>query len=162
MKLLVVCFWLVCLLTPGWAGAGELSEIELRDGSVIRAEVVSLEGDHYTLRSESLGTFSLERSKVKAIRNQASLGATVGDSREAQAQAKEQVRALQERIISDKQMMGTILSLQNDPDFQEVMSDPEIMNAVAAGDMSALMSNPKLQKLLEKPQVQDIRNNTLK
>ena len=50
-----------------------------------------------------------------------------------------------------------ILSLQNDPDVQTILQDPEIMKAINSGDINALLSNPKFMKLLENPTIQDIR-----
>jgi hypothetical protein len=161
MKLAVVCFWALYMMMVGCVLAGELSEVEMRDGSVIQAEVISLDGNHYTLRSDSLGTFSVERSKVKGIRMKASEGVTIEDGKGPQALTNGQIKALQERMISDKNILDMIVSLQNDPDFQAVMSDPDVMKAVSSGDMSALMSNPKFLKLLDKPEVQHIGKGSL-
>ena len=161
MKWPAVCVCAVYVIMAGCAFAGELSEIELRDGSVIRAEVISSDGDHFKLQSASLGMFLVEKSKVKAIRMNASEGATVGDAKGVQSLADEQVKALQERMITDKNALDMIVSLQNDPEFQAVMSDPDIMKAVSSGDTSALMSNPRFLKLLEKPEVQDIGKRSL-
>ncbi len=60
-------------------------------------------------------------------------------------------------MMSDEEIVNMILSLQNDPDIQGVLQDPEIMKAVNSGDINALLSNPKFMKLLENPTIQDIR-----
>ena len=60
-------------------------------------------------------------------------------------------------MMSDKEVVEMILSLQNDPDVQRILQDPEIMKAVNSGDINALLSNPKFMKLLENPTIQDIR-----
>jgi hypothetical protein len=60
-------------------------------------------------------------------------------------------------MMSDKEVVEMILSLQNDPDVQKILQDPEIMKAVNAGDMDALLSNPKFMKLLENPTIHEIR-----
>jgi len=46
---------------------GQLSEIELNDGSVVRGEVLSLDEAHCTLRSESLGRFSSRGPESKPL-----------------------------------------------------------------------------------------------
>lgn len=133
------------------AVAGELQVIELTDGSRITGEVVSLVNGVYTIKSDSLGTVRLGASKVRLIRAQ-SAGASASPSQEA--------RALQEKMLSDEEIMSLIQSLQDDPDFQKVLEDPEIMKAVNAGDIPALIANPQFMKLLNNATVEKIRRKT--
>jgi hypothetical protein len=130
----------------GNALAGEIKEIELKDGSVIYGEIVSYGGGVFTLRSKGLGTVKIEESEIRAIRS----GAHEGGK-------QDQIQQLQQRMMSDKEVVEMILSLQNDPDVQRILQDPEIMKAVNSGDINALLSNPKFMKLLENPTIQDIR-----
>lgn len=67
-----------------------------------------------------------------------------------------QVTSMKERIMQDATSMELIRSLQNDPDFQALLKDPAIVRAVQAGDYGALLNNPAMLKLLEKPQVKEI------
>jgi hypothetical protein len=145
MKPLIICFLFLLGISLGNAFAGELREIELKDGSVIYGEIVSFSDGIFTLRSKTLGTVKIKESKIRAIRSKASVGQT-GD----------QIQGLQQRMMSDKEIVDMILSLQDDPDVQRVLQDPEIMKAVNSGDINALLSNPKFMKLLESPTIQDI------
>lgn len=56
-------------------------------------------------------------------------------------------------------IMNMVLSLQNDPDFQEILKDPAIINAVNSGDTNTLISNPKFMKLLTNPKFQKIKKS---
>lgn len=58
---------------------------------------------------------------------------------------------------NDQEIMAIIFSLQNDPNFQEIMSDPGILNAVNSGDIAALISNPKFMSLLNNHKIQEIQ-----
>jgi hypothetical protein len=156
MKLPVVLGLFVFLMLPTWVFAGELSEVELNDGSVVRGEVLSLDDAHCTLRSESLGTIQLERSGIKAIKMKGSQAATSINSKGAQGLIKDQVAALQERMVSDQNSLDSITALGDDPDVKAVLEDPELMRAVESGDIAALMANPKILKLLENPALQSI------
>jgi len=127
--------------------AAETREIELTDGSVITGEVVSLSGGIYTVRSATLGTLRIEESKVRVIRLQGSA---------APSDVGGQVKSLEDKMLGDSDIMDTIRTLQNDPDLQKILQDPEIMNAVQTGDIDALMRNPAFMKLLNKQAVQDI------
>jgi hypothetical protein len=128
--------------------AAEIREIELTDGSVITGEVVSLSGGVYTLRSAALGMVQVDESKVRTIRIK-------GSSNNPKDTAS-QLKSLQEKMSRDREVMNTIQSLQNDPDLQRILEDPEIMKAVQAGDINALMANPRFMELLNKPAVQEI------
>jgi hypothetical protein len=127
--------------------AAETREIELTDGSVITGEVVSLSDGIYTVRSATLGTLRIEESKVRVIRLQGSA---------AQNDAGSQAKSIQDKMLGDIEIMDTIRALQNDPDLQKILQDPEIMEAVQTGDIDALMRNPAFMKLLNKQAVQDI------
>ena len=143
MKLLTIALLFLLGLFLGSAHAGEIKEFELKDGSVIYGEIVSFSGGTFTVRSKSFGTVEIDESKIRAIRSVGVKG--------------DQIKQLQQRMISDEEVVQMILSLQNDPDVQTILQDPEIMKAVNSGDINALLSNPKFMKLLENPTIQDIR-----
>jgi hypothetical protein len=148
MRLIVLSFPLLVLLLVKNTSAGEIRMIELIDGSTITGEVSSLSNGVYVIKSESLGTIKLEESKIRAIRSK-SLGANAGQAQET--------RGLQEKMLSDKEVMGLILSLQNDPDFKKALEDPLIMKAVNDGDISSLTANPAFMKLLNNATVKEIQ-----
>lgn len=150
MRPLIICFLFLLGISLGNVFAGELREIELKNGSLIYGEIISFSDGIFTLRSRTLGTVKIKESKIRAIRSKASVGQT-GD----------QIQALQQRMMSDKEIVDMILSLQDDPDVQRVLQDPEIMNAVNSGDTNALLSNPKFMKLLESPAIQDITKKVM-
>jgi len=130
--------------------ASEIREIELVDGSVIAGEIISLSNGFYTVKSASIGTMQIPKSNIRTIRSRRSPGSpgTSGD----------RVSSLEEKMMSDGDIMGVIQALQSDPDVQEILRDPEIMNAVKAGNVSVLMANPKYIKLSNKHAMQQIQN----
>jgi hypothetical protein len=148
------CF-LVLIFSTATAYAGEIRNIEMIDGSVITGEVLSLSAGMYTVRSDSLGTIKLEESKVRAVR--AWSNADSGSRRDNPSGSAGEARSLQEKMMNDQEIMGMIQSLQGDPEFKKVLEDPEVMKAVNAGDVTALMANPQFLKLLNNATVQDIQ-----
>ena len=68
-----------------------------------------------------------------------------------------QLQEIQGKLLNDEEIMALILSMQNDPEVQALLSDPAVMNAVAAGDVKALIDNPRFVQLLNKPQVREIQ-----
>jgi hypothetical protein len=155
MKQILILIILFVTLSAQETLAGNPAEIELNDGSVVRGEIVSFSKGEYTFKSESLGTITVDETRIKNIRIGASQQ-TPSKSPSTGPSIDEQITALQNGMESDRSTMDKITSLQSDPDFQSLLNDPEIMNAVSAGNISALMSNPKLLNLINKPAVQEI------
>ncbi len=150
MKSIIISSMLSLVLLIATAAAGEIREIELRDGSVITGEVLSLSNGIYTIKSDSLGTIKLEETKIRAMRSKApAVSAAPGTGSE--------VTAIQEKMMSNKEVMAMIESLKDDPEFKKLLQDPGVMKAVQAGDVAALTSNPQFMKLLNNPTVQDIQ-----
>ncbi|MCP4649982.1 MAG: hypothetical protein GY853_07895 [PVC group bacterium] len=144
--------------------AGEVKEISLTDGSVIVGEVISVNNGVYTIRSGSVGDFEINESRIKSVR-QPSRGAkkNVSYSNDSSTNAsvnasmmKAGANTLKQSMMSNAKVMELIVSLQNDQQFQEIMKDPEIMNAVNALDMKTLMANPKFMGLLDNSVVDQI------
>ncbi len=155
MKAIISIGLLILILAAGTVLAGEMREVELTDGSVITGEVLSLSGGIYTVKSGSLGIIKLEESKVRAIRSRIPSGS--GAQKDGQAGSEAEARSLQEKMLSDKEVMSMIQSLRDDPEFQKILEDPEVMKAVQAGDLPALMANPRFMKLLNNSTVQEIQ-----
>ena len=153
MKQLMFCFVVVLGLTAGHVSAGEMREIELKDGSIITGEVLSLSNGIYTIKSDSLGVLRLEESTVRAIRSKSPSGSAASSPSSTGAE----IGSLQKKMLSDQEIMGLIQSLQNDPEFKKIVEDPEVMKAVNAGDITALMANPRFMKLLNNSTVQEIQ-----
>src|SRR5271169_2617239 len=151
MRLILLSFPLLFFFFVQNTAAGEVRVIELTDGSIITGEVSSLNNGVYIIKSESLGTIKLEESKIRAIRSKSS---------DTNASPSQKTSGLQEKMLSDKEIMGLILSLQNDPDFKKALEDPVIMKAVNNGDISALTANPEFMKLLNNATVKEIQQKT--
>jgi len=161
-RLLLMGIVLLCLSIPS-VFAEEISVIELKDGSVITGEVVSFDGKVWIIQSGSMGTLKIEGAKVVSIRTRdafkkESSGAVSGES----TSGKADIKAMQQSIMSNEKIMAMIMNLHDDPDVQAILQDPEIMRAVNAGDVNALMTNPKFIRLMENTQVKAITKEAVK
>ena len=101
----------------------------------------------YRLRSETLGEIEIPKHRVKAIRSPGIQ--TAGPQTPS-------VHDLQEALRQDPQAMNKILSLQDDPLMQSILSDESLMQAIEAGDLGTLLNNPKIRALMGHPTVQDL------
>jgi|SRR5581483_11357823 len=157
-----------------------LREIELIDGSTIRAQVLSMDGKTYRLRSEILGDIDVPEYRIKAIRTPRA-ESTSPQSRgtatpTAQPQSEPEPTVtdnnppsispppaaipsagdLQQAFSQDPTAMNKILSLQDDPLVQDILRDEQLMQAIHSGNLGALMNDPKIRALMSNPTVRDL------
>jgi len=140
------------------AAAAQLRQLKLVDGSVISGEIVSVHDGTYTVTSPSLGTITVKDSEIRSIDTQGNSP----DQADAvlnppSATSDPRVEAVQRRILGDDALMGVITELEDDPEMHDIVSDPAIMEAVQADDLTALERNPKVQRLMDNPKMQEIR-----
>ncbi len=124
-------------------------ELHLKDGTIIKGTLVSFERGIYTFSSTTLGEVKIQESHVAAI--------TSNTPQTSHPSTQANIQQLQTEMMGDAATMQLIQSLQNDPDVQAIINDPEIMNSLKSGDFKSLENNPKLKKLMEKSQVKDIK-----
>jgi hypothetical protein len=161
MKIAVVWCFLILMTLSSHLFAGQLSEIELVDGGIIRGEIVSKSNGVYVVTSDSLGTLKVKESEIRFIRI-GSAGATEKEivSTPKGASASE-IQSLQQSMMNNDEVMGLVMSLQKNPKMQELLKDPGFMKAVSAGDITTLMSNPKFMELLNNPEIKEIQKKVL-
>lgn len=154
---------LLTLLFAVPAFAGGTGEIELNDGSRIFGEIVSVENGFFVVKSETLGVVRIEQVRIRSIRYQDSPSKAAPDTARAgkspgraPVTAPDEAKTLKDAMMGDPAVMDIVEGLRDDPDFQAVIGDPELMSAIQSGDISALLANPKFQRLLEKEEVQKI------
>jgi hypothetical protein len=142
--------------------ADDISEIQLLDGSVVYGEIISLNEGVYTVESISLGTLEIDGSKIKMIRLKPDR--TTGNEavEEGQKITAEDLEALQKSMEIDQEVIDLILALRDDPQVQDILKDPEIVNALISHDTAALIANPKIIELLNHPKVRTIQKKVLK
>lgn len=131
--------------------AGQLQDIELSDGSIVRAEVVSMDNETYVLRSETLGRIEMPAAKISSI----SSGKATPQSN-AVSPSTVQIDGIRKSIINDPEAMNKIQSLQNDPVVQNILNDADTMRAISAGDLGTLMNDPKIKALMQHSTVQEL------
>ena len=149
-------FFILIFLSSG-VYAGEFSEIGLIDGSTIYGEILSFNDGSYTVKSSSLGTIKVAESDIREIRVQSANTKNREYASPGNSSISPEVQALQTFMQNNQEIMAIIFSLQNDPDFQEIINDPVILNAVNSGDIAALISNPKFMSLLNNHKIQEIQ-----
>ena len=160
--IILIFLTMLLAISIGTAHAGEPTEVELIDGSVVYGEIVSLKNGIYTIKSDSMGTFVISKSKIRAIRFR-SQGVNKGVRENPQKTDKgSDIQDVQKSLLADQDIFKIILSLQDDPKIREILNDPETMKAVQSGDIQSLMANPKFMELLNHPKIKAINKKVAK
>lgn len=157
MKIISICLFLSIFCVSAFAG--QLSEIILADGTTIYGEIVSMSNGIYKVKTRSLGSIEIRESEVRLVQKRGtSVKAPAPVQKEIdKASAASQIQELQKTMMGSEDIMKLIFSLQSDPKVQKLLADPAFMNAVTSGDISTIMSDPRLQDILNNPTVQEIR-----
>lgn len=163
MKNAVLPFILFFSILSCAAFADNLNRIELNDGSVIIGELSGMENGIYTVKTQGMGPLLIEESRIKQIGSLENGGSPLLKQPQAvkQPQAGESVsnkaEAMRNKMLGDQEAMGMVMSLQNDPQFQEILQDPEIMSAIQSGNSASLANNEKFMRLKNNPKIQAIK-----
>jgi hypothetical protein len=145
---------------------GQSAQIVLIDGSHIYGDIESLNNGVYTVKTYSLGRIKIDSSRIRYFRytqNDPEPGGSSPEKKEAPVSenlppnSDQNVQALQNQMVSNPEIMGLIQSMQNNPEIQKILNDPETMEAIRAGNIGVLLSNPAIQNLMNNPKVNRIR-----
>jgi hypothetical protein len=126
------------------AAAGEVSRIELSDGSVVSGVVVGFADGRYLVESPALGRETIAQSQIRSLQP----GAAAGGGPQGDGP---QTADLLRQMMGDAEIMGTITALQSDPQVQAAPGDPEFMHLVSSGNRGALQSNPRFKAVMSSP-----------
>lgn len=142
MKLLFII--LICAATVAQADTYKWTD---KNGTVHFSEFLGEVPVDYQHSVQPLGV----DTNVTTNKNKAVSGAESRPSVDAP-----KLEELKERMLNDDGTMALIRKMQNDPEMQALLSNPEILRAIQAMDIGTLMNNPDFMKLLNNPRVQEI------
>ena len=176
MKKLMRCCVFICIsLSFCNATAKQVSQIELIDGGMILGRIISHLDGEYVIQSDTLGTLKVNEAKIRIIRikhgpsiENSSSGSQEESSNQniqsIQTQEKflnQNIQSIQKSIMNNEKIMQKALSLQNNPQMQEILKDPDIREALDSGNFSTLLSHPKFVDMLNSPEIMEIQKEIL-
>ena len=137
--------------------AGVRSQVQLLDGTLIQAEIISFSKGIYKLRSKSLGVLSIPEEKVQSIHsNQSEDIEPLKKPGNEVSPTNLKVQGFKNKLTSDPKTMEMLINLQDDPSMIGVLNDKDLMRAIQQGNLSTVIKNPKIQKLMKSKAVGDV------
>lgn len=157
LNILASVFSVFCLalLSPSLS-ADDMSRLELTDGSIIVGEVLGMSGGVYSVRSPTLGTISIESSRIRSLSNADPAATPVASLANPGARYGADIDALQRQMVGNPDLMQMIVGLQNDAALQRAMADPELMALISSGNIDALRQHPSFLELMSHPGIRGI------
>ena len=156
---LILPLLLLTFLSP-LVFAGSTKQIALKDGSVIKGELVSFENGIYTVQTDNLGQLQLPEANVLSVANES----IAVQAPQAAAQTgsapnfSNKVSAMQNQIMADPQAMQTVQAMAEDPEIAAMISDPDFVKqltaAVSNNNIDSVAEDPKIQQLMSNPKMQ--------
>jgi hypothetical protein len=130
--------------------------ITLKDGSQIKGELSGIDNGVYTVKTPIIGDVHVAASDVASITNGngAPVGAPQNQPLGSVPNMDQQIAASQQKLMSNPQSMATLQEMMQDPEIMQALQDPALVEAVTNHDYQAVQSNPKIQELMSNPKMQ--------
>ena len=154
-KIIIFCLFFLALNAAAYCG--QVSKIELTDGSVINGEIVSYVNNVYTINTATFGVIKVGVEKVSKIEsaNYALSHTSINPNVQKENPAQSQVSTYGQMLMKNPENAAIMTGLASDSQFQEMARDPQVQDAVKAGDLQALMKNTKFMNIVNSPEVQE-------
>ena len=147
-------YFLAMVILSAPYGSAFAATLVLKDGTVIHGEIKALQDDVYSVETDSLGTLRVPKQIVRTI-DHGGEHATESPTSASSAEQAE-LQAMQSSMMQNPNVLSMILSLQDDPQMQALLADPDIMSAIESGNYAALMNHPKIIALTSNAKVREV------
>lgn len=166
MRLLSIVCLFVVLLT-GVLNAQSAQRFELNDGSVIIGKLVEMSDGIYRVDTETMGQVRISASKIRAmisVDSSQSHPPEMYDYSDYKLPSRsddlgyqqQQINARIKSMSMNENFLEDMLDLSQSSVMDDILSDPEIMDAIAAHDYEFLMNHPKMQSLMNSSEIQNL------
>ena len=154
-KIIILCLVFFALNTIVYCG--QLSKIELTDGSVINGEIVSYANSIYTINTPTFGEIKVGVGKISKIESAkyVSPGTSISPVLQADNPTPSQVSAYGQTLMQNPENAAILIDLSSNPELKAMASDPEILEAAKTNDIQALMKNPKFMNIVNSSKMQE-------
>ena len=167
---ILILLGLYCFSAPGLASWNQEKKedlpaqvIHLKDGSMIRGQLVGIQEGHYIIDSLKLGTVQVKAEDVAQIttndnisQNTATQQKPKTSSRTVGQQALQMAEPVQNMLLSDPQMMSLLQELMEDPELMRLIQDPSFLKTLTAMDPETIKNNPDIQRVFQHPAMQEL------
>lgn len=139
-----VCLSAVCFPVLGGPPSNAEAVVRLKDGSVIKGQVLGRETDSYRIMTSTMGIVTVRETDIVSFEDNEDLD----------------WEDYQKAIVENPQTISGIQDLSKDQEIMAIVSDSKIKDAVARQDIDYLRTNEKFLKFMNHPTIRQIIQNT--
>jgi len=170
---------------PPDPGTGE-QVIRLKDKTIIRGRILDMANGTYRIKTRSMGEIRISADQILSIiadseEPKAVAAPQIREGRHALppvpvasgslrrvrqpersavpggvSHEQQEANTRLQSMMTDGNFGSKVTGLSETPQMQDVLSDPELMNAIQSGDYEALMNNEKMQNLMNSQAIKDL------
>jgi len=138
--------------------------ITLKDGSQIKGILSGVDNGVYTVKTPVIGDIHVSQNDVASITNgnapaalplnNSNFSTTPNPPFNSTGNMDQQIAASQQKLMSNPQSMATLQEMMQDPEIMQALQDPALVQAVTTHNYQAVSNNPKIQEMLSNPKMQ--------
>ena len=129
--------------------------ITLKDGSVLKGEILGFSDGQYTVNTPNLGQIKLKDADILRIDSPGN-AAAASTNAQPSSSLKSQVQQIQGKVLQDKNLVNEFQNLLQDPKIIQLLSDPSFVKDIMSYDEETIRNNPGVQQLLQNSQIQQL------
>ncbi len=151
---------LTLLIVPNLS-ADSLKVFALKDGSIIKGEILEFNQGVYTVKTQ-LGQISIPDDTIVTMSSNDAQASNPAPQPQTQSTNNSaimgQVQQMQGNIMADPEMVAEIQKIMQDSEIMSILTDQNFMNDVLTYDPNRIEANKNTQQLLQKPAIQNLIN----
>ena len=158
-----VSFSILLLSSP--SNAESIKLFTLKDGSRIKGQLISVQGDIYKIQTAQLGEININGEQIVTISappEVVNLGQTQNNTSEVQSNTtqefKDQTMHLQQQFSTDPDIMKDIQNIIDDPEMMQFLSDKNFISDMMSYDTEKIKNNPRTEEMMRNPKIQGLIN----
>lgn len=151
---------LVLLLSLVSVSHASPATIQLQDGTQLVGEITGYKNGVYSIDTAALGLVRVRDTQINSIHYNAKQ-LLPGSDAQSRSVTADSIQSIQGILTQNSDLFSMIQALQNDPQLQSILADPEIMQAISTGNTEALITNETFMKLLDHPEIRKITRRAI-
>ncbi len=149
------------IVTPPLLYAQSIRTITLKDGSTLKGQILQVQSGVYSIQTQYLGTVQIPESEILNIASQEYAPPAPSSNIPASFSGeslKPQVDAMQQKILSDPEIISDIQNIAQDKKIMEMLQDPALLKDIQSYDANRIKGNQKIQELMQNQKMQNLLN----
>lgn len=155
--LIITSLCLFAAAAPSWGESPTGQVITLKDGTVLKGQLIQVSQNAYIIETQNLGRVSVPVSELLSITTaSASTPLTAPAASLGAAGGLPGFAGFQQELMSDPAFTAEVADLMKDPEILQLLTQPALLQDLMTMDPGQIQGNPAVQRLLENPQFQKI------